>query len=170
MQIISAGVALYWIVQKLIPLYLSSLSQRFQEADVYGGRTEIFEYYMSRMWEHFDRLLFGVGLQNYSDKYGYYMSAHNGIQEVVIAWGIIGLIVVTIMMINMLIFAHFQNRNAFMYRFIPVISVLFFVQAGQWFSDTSGLFRLMIAFSAILIPVRSELQSELYEDNNRRRG
>jgi len=154
MQIISAGAALYWIVQKLMPLYLSSLFIRFQQADTYGGRTEIFQYYMSQMWEHFDRLLFGVGLQNYSDKYGYYNSAHNGIQEVVIAWGIIGLIVVTIMMINMLSFARFQNRNAFMYRFIPVIAVLLFVQTGQWFLDTSGLYRLMVAFSAILMPVK----------------
>lgn len=170
MRIISAGAVLYFIVQKLIPSYLSSLLLRFQEADVYGGRSEIFQYYMSQMWEHFDRLLFGVGLQNYSAKYGYYMSAHNGIQEVVIAWGIIGLIVVTIMVMNMFSFAHFQNRNAFMYRFVPMIAILLFVQTEQWFFITSNLFRLMVAFSAILMPVQSEPQAGLYNNDPGKMG
>lgn len=164
--ILFGGAALYWVAQKLIPSYLYSLVLRFQDADISNGRTEIFGYYMSRMWEHLDRLVLGVGLQNYPDKYGYAMSAHNGTQEVVIAWGILGIIVVAIMMVKMFSWARFQNRNAFLYRYIPVIAVLVFVQTGQWFSDTSGLFRLMVAFSAILIPIRSELQSGSCENNN----
>ncbi len=142
----------YW----LIPDYMDSLIERFQVADVSGGRNEILAYYFSKMFLSIDRVLIGVGLQNYTDKYDYYFAAHNATQEVMIAWGICGLIVVVLLFIIIFRNAKKQNPSAKAIQFIPLIMSLVMMQSLQGFSDRSSMLRLMIAYVAILMSVESK--------------
>lgn len=138
----------------LIPEYVESLLLRFNDADISNGRGDILTYYFNDMFEYVDRLIFGVGLQNYTQKYGFLMSAHNATQEVIIAWGIIGLLLVATLFIVVFYNGRRHNSKANLVQYLPLVMYLFAIQSGQGFADTSGMLRIMVAYSAILIPMK----------------
>jgi hypothetical protein len=135
----------------LVPEYVARFLRRFQDADITNNRIDIMEYYFHEMSRYADRLFIGVGLQNYREKYGYLMSAHNATQEVIIAWGLIGLLVVITLFVGVLHNAHVHNPKARLIQYIPFVIYLVAIQSGQGFSDTAGMLRLMVAYSAILL-------------------
>ena len=137
----------------LMPNYVDSMLIRFQDADISNGRIDITTYYFNEMFEQTDRLIFGVGLQNYPLKYGFLMSAHNATQEVVIAWGIIGLLLVAALFIGVFYNGRMHNSKARRVQYLPLVIYLVAIQSGQGFSDTSGMLRIMVAYSAILLPL-----------------
>lgn len=137
----------------LIPEYVDSMLLRLNDADISNGRADIFTYYFNEMFEQTDRLIFGVGLQNYPLKYGFLMSAHNATQEVVIAWGIIGLLLVAALFIGVFYNGRMHNSKARRVQYLPLVIYLVAIQSGQGFSDTSGMLRIMVAYSAILLPL-----------------
>ena len=140
----------------LIPEYLVSFLRRFQVADITNSRLGIMEYYFHEMSQHIDRLLIGVGLQRYQEKYGYLMSAHNATQEVMITWGLISLLAVVILFVGIFFNAHVHNPKARLVQYVPLIIYLVAIQSGQGFSDTASMLRIMVAYSAILLNLRGE--------------
>lgn len=137
----------YW----LIPDYMSMLVERFNASDISGGRNEIFAFYFKEMTSSVDKILFGVGLQYYPQKYNYIFSAHNATQEVVIAWGVIGLFIVIALFGIIFRNAKRQNPIARNIQYIPLIMSLAIMQSLQGFSDRASMLRLMIAYFAILM-------------------
>lgn len=137
----------------LLPEYVTNLLLRFQDADISNGRVDIAAYYFREMFQHVDRLIFGVGLQNYAEKYGYYMSAHNATQEVMITWGLIGLLLVILLFLGIFWNGHVHNPKAKLVQYLPLVMYLVVIQSGQGFLDTSGMLRIMVAYSAILLPM-----------------
>lgn len=57
-----------------------------------SGRDIIFSYYLNYISENISRLIFGIGIQSMNMKAGIYSNPHNAFQEVLIAWGGIGLL------------------------------------------------------------------------------
>jgi len=144
------------LANRLLPGYISGIFDRFAVSDVSNGRIDIMQYYFNEMFKHIDRFIFGVGLQNYKVKYNYFASSHNATQEILITWGILGLITVIFLLTVILIHAKKMNPQALPIQYIPLFSFLIDIQSGQGFSNTSGMLCLMVAYSAILIPLKSE--------------
>lgn len=143
-----------WILaNRFLSSYIISFAARWKEKDVWNGRIEIMDYYWGKMLEHIDRLLFGVGLQNYQEKSGYAMSAHNSTQEILITWGLVGLIVVVILFCTVIKNAHEQNPKAKLLQYIPFFAIILDSQSGQGFQNTQSLLWLTVAYSAILIDI-----------------
>lgn len=150
------AVAIIALANRLIPEYIRGILNRFAVSDISNGRVNIMQYYFYEMFQSIDRFIFGVGLQNYKDKYNYFISAHNATQEILISWGIIGLIAVIFLLIVILINAKKINPNALPIQYIPLVIFLIDIQSGQGFSDASGMLCLMVTYSAILIPLKGE--------------
>ena len=140
-----------------LPEYVTNFVLRFQDYDLLNGRSSISAYYFKEMFQHADRILFGVGMQNYPEKYGYLISAHNATQEVMITWGLLGLAVVGILFVVTLFNASSLNPKIKIIQFLPILMYLIAIQSGQGFSDTAGMLRIMVAYSAILLKTENTL-------------
>lgn len=150
---IGVGCVGWVLANRFLSSYIISFAARWKEKDVWNGRIEIMDYYFGGMFAYVDRLLFGVGLQNYQEKSGYVMSAHNSTQEVLITWGVVGLIVVVILFCAVIRNAHTQNPKAKLLQYIPFFAIILDSQSGQGFQNTQSLLWLMVAYSAILMDI-----------------
>lgn len=117
---------------------------RFHAADLSTGRNALLQEYNTYIFSDWKRVIFGIGLQNVVEKSGAHNSPHNATQELVLCWGIVGLIAV-------LILAAFVLKNtrtklirnpSVVYYFMPVIFIIY-IQTIQ-FIRLSGVFGLVI--------------------------
>lgn len=140
------------IISKWFSSYVQGLQLRMQATDITNGRVGLFQIYNEFILRHVNTFLFGVGLQRYPEKYGYYQSCHNAIQEIIVAWGLIGLAITVFFFARVLIRAYRKVGKSNVIFFLPIIATFIMVQAGQGFRDEVGLLRLVVMYSVILIP------------------
>jgi hypothetical protein len=92
LTVVFLGVALAaYLMTQFVPGVLDALSSRFTGGDISGERIAIFGQYSEFMWGSWDRLVFGVGLQDQQIKAGLASVPHNGYQQMFVAWGFTGL-------------------------------------------------------------------------------
>lgn len=123
-----------------------------------GSRTEIFKQYNRFFFDHPLYLLFGAGAVHYHDVINEVFNAtHNGTQQVVASYGLVGLVALVIMFIK-----GFKSnyRKGFFICAIPLIVALFYVQAGQLLNPHHNLYPFIIGFVAL------RLTDDDYAQNN----
>ena len=138
-----------YLVYTFIPTYFTGLIERFAGENLLNGRDTIMMYYNEELMAHVGRLVFGVGLQNYPEKYGYHMSAHNAIQETVIAWGVIGLFTIIFLFVRGIRTAKILNATILREQYIPLIILIIGLQSGQGFSQYAHMLYFLVAYSAL---------------------
>ncbi len=148
------GVVAYQGAMLLIPQYVESLIKRFGQADISNGRNEIMIDYFNGMLESVDRVIFGVGIQNYREHYNMYDSAHNSTQEILVAWGMIGLIIIGIFLVHSLYVAK-RHGKASWEQCVPLFVFLLISQSGQGFSNSSFSLCLMVCYAAVTMNVKT---------------
>ena len=113
---------------------------RFTGQDVTSGRTDLFSYYSMALLERPVVLLFGVGLEDYPNKviatFDYFNIPHNGIQELLVMWGIPGLVLFTLLIVFAWKNASSKNKNIPFVNYIPLLIMLFYVQGAQMVSSS----------------------------------
>lgn len=154
-SLIIGGICIFAMASRFIQKYIMNFSQRFQDADLTNGRIQFMQDYFREMIQHLDRLFIGVGLQNYQEKYGVWFSAHNATQEVMITWGLLGLLTVLLLFYCIFRNAHRQNPKALLVQYVPIIATLIYLQTGQGFFDTASMLRMMVMYSVILMPMET---------------
>lgn len=110
------------------------ISRRLASQDVSGGRIEIYGDYLSRLLDSAS-LIVGRGMQDYNDKYGVAHSTHNLILEIVVMWGIIGLLIVGLWSASLhagLELATPVFRKTII-PYLPLLGLFLNVQFGQFF-------------------------------------
>ena len=123
---------------------------RFLVDDITTGRDDLMTDYHRFIVSSPKYLFFGIGLQDYGDKLiQVYRVAqnvpHNFIQEIVVAWGIPGVIFFGMLFINMHRASLRYHRNQSLINWIPMIIILVKSLAGQML--TSGYTLLALAFA-----------------------
>lgn len=83
---------------------------------------------------------------------------HNGTQQIIVAWGIIGLIFMVVFLLNFIKKAKKVNYTIPFINYIMFMFILLFVQAGQ----------LITADSAMLVLSLSYVCLSINENNNER--
>ena len=137
------------LAESIIPNYLTGIIKRFTEENLLNGRDTIAMYYNGKLTSNVSRIFFGVGLQNYPQKYGYYMSAHNATQEIVITWGLIGLASISYLFIRGLKTARMLNYPIPREQYIPLIILIVGLQSGQGFSQYAHMLYFIVAYSTL---------------------
>ena len=138
------------------PEFVEKFFGRFQESDISGGRIALLEFYHRHIWSSFKYFFFGIGLQNYRDKiegiYGNGINVcHNGIQEIAVVWGVVGIILFVALLICVLSASkRISGRKQFIL-FVPFIIVIVFSMAGQIVSSGSTLMCLDLAVICLCI-------------------
>ena len=146
--IIAAGtIAVY---MRLFPESFAFFLSRFEDSDVTGGRMNLFMDYNNYMKSNLQVIFLGVGLMNFGEKVTviYNMAhavPHNCIQEVIVAWGIPGLILVTLLIAVMIAQSKKYGTRKTLLNYIPLIILISKSMAGQFI--TSGYTMLALAFA-----------------------
>lgn len=120
---------------------LDLVAARFADDNITGSRDIIYSQYISKLEDSPLYLLFGSGMQDYSQKYhvidytGEYASSHNVILEIVSIWGLTGLFIITLLVLTLYQSLNIKNRilKNTVLAYLPMIGLFLSVQSGQFF-------------------------------------
>lgn len=140
----------------------SYFKQRSMESD---GRGSLFSIYFDKQFSSIFGILFG-----YTSKYMKILqidtAVHNGLQEMIICWGVIGAIVgvlwVLVMIKNVLREIMGTERTKYFCRWIPIFVFLLYIQVLQFFSQHN----YVIIFAIALVGLVIENKGDTDERNN----
>lgn len=151
--IVLVFIAMMTTMHFLAPNVLSSLYSRFLESDITSGRDVIFSEYFDALNHDPISLLFGAGLQSYPTILGSAVnnqSAHNATQEIILSWGITGLLSVLVFFISIFQargFGKFHGKKAL--TLFPFLTMLLMVQSTRIFSTYNSI--LLIGVSLFCV-------------------
>lgn len=137
------------------PSQLEYYVGRFFEADITTGRDDLLINYHKFITENPDVLFFGIGLQNYGEKVTtvYRVASnvpHNCIQEVIVAWGIPGLLMMFFLILQLLFCGGRRNKQRTLLNYVPLIIVLFKSVAGQLLTSNYTMLALAFAYISLI--------------------
>lgn len=138
------------MVMWLFPGVITDFIERFQVNDITNGRSDIMGAYHEYITSNTDVMFFGVGLSDLAKKvtevYVVYSEVpHNNIQEILVAWGIPGLLLIGSLIAAMIIQSFKYCKRKYIFNYIPLIIILAKCMAGQMI--TSGYTMLALAFA-----------------------
>ena len=136
--------------------FLDAFQKRFDDPEFISGgsRAYIFDYYNKYLIEHKDALLFGVGAVFYSDVIGYDHSIHNGLQQVIVAYGLIGGLFVLFFFFAVCLT---KIKKFDITLIAPLFTTLFFLQTIQVLMPYSQL--LPLVPSALLLELSTQKET-----------
>lgn len=160
-SIISVAILAFFVIAQFFPEISDWLfgyyTERMDEEnlDQMGGRFTIILKYLGFSFSSAWTLLFG-----YSGEYVQSLEAgavHNGIQEVFVCWGILGLLIVFGWVVLLLKNSNEKMCKGNYTRFTPFIIFFIYIQSLQWFSMHNYLILMMISMVGIsIIPSKEE--------------
>lgn len=151
--IIAVSVIILW---QFLPSVFDNIITRFKYVDVWSGRGQLFQYYWKFLFSSWNYVLFGVGMQQIPKKvYPYYPVSnvpHNGIQEVWVAWGIVGVVMLLILLWKIVTTSkHHAGGKRQPYQFMPLILTLVFTMSGQLLTSSRALLALSISYLCLCV-------------------
>ena len=141
---------LYWLFPDLLEYYV----KRFQDTDLTTGRGELMTIYHKYIMDNVDVLFFGIGRHNYTDKLTkVYKIAkdipHNSVQEIIVAWGIPGLILFSLLLMFLVRQARKYNWHLALLNYIPLLIILAKSMAGQLLISHYTMLALSYAYLSL---------------------
>jgi hypothetical protein len=144
---------LLWIY---IPSVFENIQERFERADVSGGRTSLFLHYGQFLLSSPAYFLGGIGMQHIFEKVSPYFAVHDvphmGLQEVWVAWGIVGVFMIILLfwkIVSTSLWYSQGKRRA--YQFMPLCLTLVFTMSGQLLTSSRTLMALIFAYVCLCI-------------------
>lgn len=137
----------------LMPTVVEGFIKRFKVDDISNHRIELFVFYNKHIFSSKKYYLFGIGLQSVGQKLltmypEIIYVCHNGIQQIVIAWGIPGILAFTALMFCIVRKALKRVKFSLL-NFMPMILICVNIQFDQFLSE--GLTLIMLAISIVSI-------------------
>lgn len=140
-----------------------SLIGRFLVEDISNGRFKLYSMYLDIMINEPIVLFFGVGTQNIEatlrgriDFLKYFPETfqlpHNAVLESVLCWGIMGVVLITLMFVQTVINAKIQTseHKPKMINYLPMIILAIFIQTGQFVASYDRFLLLLLVYCAII--------------------
>lgn len=125
--------------------YLIKLINRFT-TDLLSHRGIIFQAYNSFMFEKLERILFGVGIQSINTKAGLLSNPHNMLQEVFVAWGIVGLIITSVIVLSIYKYSVKNNWKPIPIAHLPFLTLLLATQTSRLFRKPEAVVLFIVVF------------------------
>ena len=155
-------VLLLFILNLAVPYIFENIISRFNEDDVTGGRTYLMQWYGEQIFKNPKIFFFGTGIQNLvanSNELAHIEVTsvpHNGMQEVMAAWGLPGFVIFTAFCIVMISASKKKGKRRNILNFMPSILMFVMIQSGQII--TSG-FKL-VAFAFLYVTMCADIPQE----------
>lgn len=143
----------FLLINSVLSNFYDTFIAKMTMEDFSNGRYAIFEYYNKILFSNIKIFLLGVGIQNYQIKCATDVSIHNAIQEILIAWGALGLICILGFFTSLYksAVANVAKGKKSLIYLIPALVYLFYVQFNQLFSVTSVAMIIVIVYSSLAL-------------------
>lgn len=143
-----------FILNRYFPNTIEYYIYRFQKDDITNGRDLLIQIYNNYISNNMDVMFFGIGLTNYEDKIINICHIsngvpHNAVHEIIIAWGIIGIILFSIQCIVMIIQSRKVCRQQTILNYIPLFIILLKSMAGQLLTSGYTMMALVLAYLSL---------------------
>lgn len=144
---------LVWI---FVPSVFENILERFQRSDVSNGRTSLLLYYGQFMLSSPAYFFGGIGMQSIYEKVSPYYPVHDvphmGLQEVWVAWGIVGVVMILVLFWKIVTDSkQYSQGKRQAYQFMPLGLTLVFTTSGQLLTSSRALMALCIAYVCLCI-------------------
>lgn len=151
-----AVILVFIFMQQFVPSIFENISERFQRSDITNGRSELFQLYSQFLLSSPIYFLFGVGVQCIFEKVARYYPViavpHMGIQEIWLAWGIVGVAMMLVVFYRIITTSkHYAGGKRTMYQFMPFILTLVFTTSGQLLTSSRALMALIFAYICLCV-------------------
>lgn len=148
---------LCWLFPDLLEYYF----KRFRVRDITTGRDALMRDYHRFIVNNPNVMFFGIGLQNFGDKlFNQYRVSwnypHNSIQEIIIAWGIPGLIMITVLCGMLVLHSGKYSKKHRLLNYIPLLIILAKSMAGQLLTSNYTMLALSFAYLSMAQDFRLE--------------
>lgn len=146
------------ILNIISPAIIETFIGRFDDEDVSNGRGNIFSIFNTFIFSSLPVFLFGIGMQNLMDKLkvllgdDYSGVPHNGIQELFVVWGIVGVILVIIFIYTIIKNSKRMLRKKSGMNYIALLLILLYTQSSQFITSGVAMFSLTFAYIALTVP------------------
>lgn len=115
-----------------------------------GGRENLFIDYMEAFFAQVRFILMGTGVTQYHSQTQIYESMHNGTQQILVCYGIIGFIVFMTSLIRSVVSAKgTKGKKRDVVRYLPLIAVVLFVQTIQFLNPNMLMLPFIIGVYAV---------------------
>lgn len=146
-------VLLVWIY---VPSVFENLLERFQRSDVSNGRTSLLINYGKFMLSSPWYFLSGIGMQHIFEKVSPYYPVHDvphmGLQEVWVAWGVVGVAMILLLFWKMITTSkQYAQGPRQAYQFMPFGLTLIFTTSGQLLTSSRALMALVFSYVCLCI-------------------
>lgn len=148
---IAAAVILF---SMLFPDSYQYFIRRFLVADITTGRDNLMVLYHRFIMDNPKVMFFGIGLQDYGDRLvsGYRVAnnvPHNSVQELIIVWGLPGMLLFAAVLLSMFRSSYYRNRKQSLLNWIPLIIILFKGLAGQIITSAYTMLAFSFAYLSL---------------------
>ena len=142
------------LLNSFFPDLLQYYIDRFFVKDITTGRDDLMIKYHAFIVENNPVMLFGVGVQNFGEKLvnGYRVARnvpHNSIQEIIVAWGIPGFLMFSLLCVTPIIYSYRYNKKRNVLNYIPLLVIIFKSMAGQILTSGYSLLALSYAYLSL---------------------
>lgn len=135
-----------FFINNIFPEISDNIFVRFDVVDLSNGRTNISQEYNEYLSSNTLSLLFGVGMQDYRNKTDISESVHNPIQEVVVIWGLVGLIAVLYLLFYSLKVIVKEEQHGRFISYLPLITFAISIQTSRIFTTSINVLLMLIVF------------------------
>ena len=137
----------------LFPTAVEGYIHRFEVSDLTSGRSLLMRKYHEFLWSSPEILLFGIGLTGFSerimDMHIAYNVPHNGFQEAMCAWGLIGFMLFLTVLLVSVIRAERTGGKKKLLNYIPLLVLLAKIQAGQMLTSDYTMLLFPLAYLSL---------------------
>lgn len=142
------------ILNMVAPMIIQNYVIRFGADDITGGRTYLSDIYNEFITSTPKRFWYGIGIQNINWKVwsleGLAINVpHNGYQQLIVAWGVVGLVLMMVFLLCLVLHARKKNPGAPRILYMPLILLLINIMAGQFVTSGSKLMSLVFIYLMI---------------------
>lgn len=150
------AIVIFILTWKFLPSVFENIQERFQRSDVWNGRGSLLHYYGQFLFSSWKYLLFGVGMQDIfgkvSPKFPVHDVPHMGMQEVWVAWGIVGIAMMLFLFWKIITTSKsYAGGKRLLYQFMPLVLTLVFTMSGQLLTSSRALMALTFAYICLCI-------------------
>jgi len=147
---VAALVLLNWLFSNVLAYYI----KRFQVENISSGRNVLMTAYHRFILDNPVVMFFGIGLQDYgirlTEDYHVAMNVpHNGIQEIIVAWGIPGLLMFIVLCLMLYQQAGKYSKSIKLLNQIPFLIIVVKSMAGQFLTSNYTMLALSYAYLSL---------------------
>lgn len=148
LYLLVSAISIYLLVKYTFPDVIDGIIERLTAIDGFGGRSTILSEYNTFLTSNIIYFIFGVGLFGIEIISKVDIAPHNGLQQILLSYGIIGIMILCVYL-YMVIKSGKNNRTKSIIVYLPLIAMIIYTQSIQLLNPFELMLPLIPAWACI---------------------